>query len=67
MKIDLFYLLAREKVFTDSSAASDVFLFSKQCTVIKEGTYINYKSKSYLALQKCVTHHCTMGLKMSHN
>ena len=38
MKIDLFYLLAREKVFTDSSDASDVFLFSKQCTVIKEGT-----------------------------
>ena len=39
MKIDLFFLLAREKLFTDSSAVTDVFfLFSKQCTVIKEGT-----------------------------
>ena len=36
MKIDLFYLLAREKVFTDSSAASDVFCFLNNAQLLKE-------------------------------
>ena len=36
MKIDLFFLLAREKLFTDSSAVTDVFCFLNNAQLLKE-------------------------------
>ena len=36
MKIDSFYLLDSEKLFTDSSAVTDVFCFLNNAQLLKE-------------------------------